>query len=37
MNRLKTQTLTLTKRQTKARIDQIKRQLAEVETGFYSC
>ena len=34
MNRLKTQTLTLTKRQTKARIEQIKRQLAEVETAL---
>ncbi|MGX0904305.1 transposase [Roseovarius sp. MBR-79] len=34
MNRLKTQTLTLTKRQTKARIEQIKRQLAELEAAL---
>lgn len=31
INRLKTQTLTVTKRQTKARIEQIKRQLIEIE------
>lgn len=31
LNRLKTQTLALTKRQTRARLDQIKRQLAELE------
>ena len=34
MNRLKTQTLTLTKRQSKARIEQIKRQLAELEAAL---
>jgi len=34
MNRQKTQTLTLTKRQTKARIEQIKRQLAEIEAAL---
>jgi len=31
LNRLKTQTLPVTKRQTRARLDQIKRQLAELE------
>ena len=31
INRLKTQTVTVTKRRTKARIEQIKRQLAEIE------
>lgn len=32
LNRLKTQTLAVTKRQTRARLDQIKRQLAELES-----
>lgn len=32
MNRLKTQTLPMTKRQTKARLEQIKRQLDELDT-----
>lgn len=34
MNRLKTQTMTLTKRQTKARLEQIKRQLAELDAAL---
>jgi transposase len=34
LNRLKTQTLAITKRQTRARLDQIKRQLAEIEDAL---
>jgi transposase len=34
LNRLKTQALALTKRQTKARIEQIKRQVAELEKAL---